>query len=53
MLRPPQNPTPALLAQMVLRVLEMLLREPVDGRLWIVEPGRIRVHEPAPGDENV
>jgi len=39
---------------MVLFVLEMLRRESVDGRLWIAEPGRIRVHEPDPGtDDNL
>jgi len=51
-LRPPQNPTPALLSQMVLLVLEILKRESVDGRLWIAEPGRIRVHEPGHADDD-
>lgn len=47
-LRTPKNPTPRLLGQMVSFILEMLKHESVDGRLWVVEPGRIRVHESGP-----
>lgn len=28
-------------------------REPLAGRLWIVEPGRIRIHEPALAPEGI
>ena len=44
-LRLPSRPTLALLKQTVQTLLDGLAREPIAGKLWIVEPGRIRVHD--------
>ena len=33
-----------LLRQTVQTLLEGMVREPIAGKLWIVEPGRIRIH---------
>jgi predicted nuclease of predicted toxin-antitoxin system len=44
-LRLPARPSLALLRQTVQTLLDGLGREPITGKLWIVEPGRIRVHD--------
>jgi len=43
-LRPPAMVTPAILAIMARQLVALADREAVVGSLWIVEPGRIRVH---------
>lgn len=40
------RPTLARLETLVRQVIVALQRETVEGRLWIVEPGRIRINEP-------
>ena len=49
-LRPAGKPTLAALGRLAGQLVEALSRESVAGRLWIIEPGRIRVHE-SPGKE--
>jgi len=50
-LRVPKNPSLATLTQLVRQFLQALSQEPVSGRLWVVEMGRIRVHQAENGDE--
>lgn len=44
-LNPPGRVSSRLLRRLVLALLGALSRENVHGRLWIVEPGRIREHQ--------
>lgn len=44
-IRVPQNPSLSLLEQIIRQFLEASTRMQVDGRLWIVETGRVRIHE--------
>jgi predicted nuclease of predicted toxin-antitoxin system len=44
-LRLPDRPSDALLRQAVQTLLDGLGCEPIAGKLWIIEPGRIRVHD--------
>src|SRR5688572_15437702 len=44
-LRLPKGSSLRLLETYVIGILSMLQEETLDGRLWIVEAGRIRVHE--------
>jgi predicted nuclease of predicted toxin-antitoxin system len=44
-LRPPKNPSLHTLELVVQRFLEALAQIPVEGNLWIVEPGQIRIHQ--------
>jgi predicted nuclease of predicted toxin-antitoxin system len=44
-LRLPTNPTLAVLESLVGALLRSLGSEPLAGRLWVVEPGRIRIHQ--------
>jgi hypothetical protein len=44
-LRPAGKPTLAALKRLAEQLIEALSRESVSGCLWIVEPGRIRIHE--------
>ena len=44
-IRVPRNPSLALLEQLVSDLLQALLQDSVKGKLWIVEIGRIRVHQ--------
>jgi predicted nuclease of predicted toxin-antitoxin system len=46
-----RNPSLPLLEQLVRQFLEMLTKMSISGRLWVVEIGRIRVHQ-APEDED-
>lgn len=45
-IRLPRNPSLALLEQLIRQFLQTLAHMPIERRLWIVEPSRIRVHEP-------
>jgi predicted nuclease of predicted toxin-antitoxin system len=44
-LRLPNSVSLSLMERSVSDLLSMLDAEPIAGRLWIVEPGRIRIHE--------
>jgi predicted nuclease of predicted toxin-antitoxin system len=44
-LRLPRNPTLPILESLVSALLRTLGDRPLAGRLWMVEPGRIRVHQ--------
>ncbi|MGH7307221.1 MAG: hypothetical protein ACREK6_00845 [Candidatus Rokuibacteriota bacterium] len=44
-LRPSARPTLAALNTLAGQRVRALAMEPVTGRLWVVEPGRIRVHQ--------
>jgi len=44
-IRVPHNPTLPLLEQLIRQFLNSLETMPVDKKLWIVETGRIRVHQ--------
>lgn len=44
-IRVPQNPSLALLEQLVRQFLQALTQMPIEKKLWIVEIARIRVHE--------
>ena len=44
-IRVPKNPSRSLLDHLVSQFLGATEREPLEKRLWIVETGRIRVHE--------
>jgi len=48
-IRVPRNPSLALLEQLVRQFLQALTRMSVERRLWIVEVGRIRVHQSKTG----
>jgi predicted nuclease of predicted toxin-antitoxin system len=48
-LRLPAHASLSLLERSVGNLLSMLDVEPITGRLWIVEPGRLRVHENTAG----
>ncbi len=43
-LRLPVNPSLALLTAMIRGFLDVMRATPIEGTLWIVEPGRIRIH---------
>ena len=45
-IRLPQNPSLTLLTRMATQSLSMLDHHAVQGQLWIVEAGRIRIHQP-------
>jgi hypothetical protein len=42
----PRNPTLPVLERLVASLLSAIQNQPIEHRLWIIEPGRIRVHEP-------
>ena len=44
-IRVPRNPSPALLETLVRQFLDHLSQITVEKKLWIVEIGRIRIHE--------
>lgn len=50
-IRASRNPSVALLEQLVRQFLQAVKQMPVEKRLWIVEVGRIRVHELEIGEE--
>ncbi|MBI4700394.1 MAG: DUF5615 family PIN-like protein [Deltaproteobacteria bacterium] len=47
-----RRPTVARLRQLVEQVAAALTSQSPVGRLWIVEPGRIRIHEPSGQDQD-
>ncbi len=49
-IRVPRNPSLALLEQMICQFLQTLHRIPIENKLWIVEPGRIRIHQSETND---
>jgi len=49
-IRVPQNPSLVLLESLVNQFLQALSSMPVERKLWVVDIGRIRVHEPEPDD---
>ncbi|MBI3607175.1 MAG: DUF5615 family PIN-like protein [Nitrospirae bacterium] len=44
-LRPSAKPTVAQLDRLARQLLQALVKESLEGRLWIVEPERIRIHQ--------
>lgn len=44
-IRLPRNPSLSLLEELVGQFLQAMSQMPLEGRLWIVEVGRIRVHQ--------
>jgi len=44
-LRPAGKPTLSALGRLAGQLADALSREAITGRLWIIEPGRIRIHE--------
>jgi len=44
-IRVPQNPSLSLLEQLIQQFLQALIQMSVERKLWIVEVGRIRIHE--------
>ncbi len=44
-IRAPKNPTLPILEQLVRQFLQALETMPIEGKLWIVEMGRIRIHQ--------
>lgn len=44
-IRTPWNPSITLLEQLVRQFLQALARMPVEKKLWVVEVGRIRIHQ--------
>ena len=48
-IRIPRNPSFALLEQLVRQLLQALTQMPVEKKLWIVEVGRIRIHQSEAG----
>ncbi|TAN43599.1 MAG: hypothetical protein EPN22_09820 [Nitrospirae bacterium] len=49
-IRIPQNPSFAVLEQLIRQFLKSLSQMSVENSLWIVEMGRIRVHQPETND---
>ena len=49
-IRVSRNPSLALLEKLVRQFLEAIVQTSVEGRLWIVEPGHIRVHRSETSD---
>jgi predicted nuclease of predicted toxin-antitoxin system len=49
-LRLPQKPSHADLLSLVQTLVEALKHEEINGRLWIVERGRIRIYQEKPSD---
>ena len=45
------RPTLAGMLSLIRQVTMAVAQESPAGRLWIVEPGRVRIHEPAPPEE--
>jgi predicted nuclease of predicted toxin-antitoxin system len=43
-LRSPRPITPAILRTLLRGLVDALQREVIEGRLWIIEPGRVRIH---------
>ena len=50
-IRVPKNPSLSLLEKLVGQLIKELERTPIDKKLWIVEIGRIRIHQSNIDDE--
>ncbi len=50
-IRVPHNPTLPLLEQLIRQFLNTLETMPIDKKLWIVETGRVRVHQAADAED--
>ena len=48
----PQRNTLALIRETLAAALPALERDRIEGALWIIEPGRIRVHRPWDNEED-
>jgi predicted nuclease of predicted toxin-antitoxin system len=48
-IRLPRNPSLPLLEELAQQVIQTLRRMSIEGELWIVEIGRVRVHQTDPG----
>jgi hypothetical protein len=44
-IRLPRNPSLCLLERLIREFLSVLTHSPIAGNLWIIEPGRIRMHQ--------
>jgi hypothetical protein len=44
-LRSPGRLSPKLIVARIAELAAMLKVEPIEGKLWIVEPGRVRIHQ--------
>lgn len=44
-IRLPKNPSLLLLESLVRQLLKAISRMPIEKQLWIVEPGRVRIHQ--------
>ena len=44
-IRLPKNPSLSLLEALIREYLQAIQRNKMEGQLWIVEPGRIRIHQ--------
>jgi predicted nuclease of predicted toxin-antitoxin system len=51
-IRAPGRVTPALLAGLISSLLDAIEKKLIMGKLWIVEPGRIREHQGDPGSDD-
>ena len=49
-IRVPRNPSLALLEQLVRQFLQAISQMPIENKLWIVEVGRIRIHQSETGE---
>lgn len=43
--RSPKNPTLSMLEALIRQCLQALKQNQVEGQLWIIEPGQIRIHQ--------
>jgi hypothetical protein len=48
----PSRPTPESLLERIREFLVVLPTRRLEGRLWIVEPGRVRIHQPETDNED-
>ncbi len=50
-IRPPKNPSINTIEILIKQFLNYLKKEPIEKRLWIIEIGRIRIHQSTINDE--
>lgn len=51
-IRVPKNPSLELLEKLIRQFLQALLQMSIEKKLWIIEPGRIRIHQQQTEDED-
>jgi predicted nuclease of predicted toxin-antitoxin system len=51
-IRVPKNPSLELLENLIRQFLQALLQMSIEKKLWIIEPGRIRIHQQQTEDED-